>query len=65
MLYDNYKLHTLRRTIRYLSLEKAKLLCNAFINRANLNMLHWCECFAEKKIFKDSIDSPQSTEGGI
>ena len=28
----NYKLHALRRIRKYLSLEKAKLLCNAFIN---------------------------------
>ena len=28
----NYKLHALRRVRKYLSLEKAKLLCNAFIN---------------------------------
>ena len=28
----NYKLHVLRRIRKYLSLEKAKLLCNAFIN---------------------------------
>ena len=28
----NYKLHALRRITKYLSLEKGKLLCNAFIN---------------------------------
>ena len=28
----SYKLHALRRIRKYLSLEKAKLLCNAFIN---------------------------------
>ena len=28
----NYKLHALQRIRKYLSLEKAKLLCNAFIN---------------------------------
>ena len=28
----NYKLHALRRVRKYLSLEKAKLLCNAFMN---------------------------------
>ena len=28
----NYKLHALRRIRKDLSLEKAKLLCNAFIN---------------------------------
>ena len=28
----DYKLHALRRIRKYLSLEKAKLLCNAFIN---------------------------------
>ena len=28
----NYKLHALRRIRKYLSLEKAKLLCNAFTN---------------------------------
>ena len=28
----NYKLHALRRIRKYLSLEKVKLLCNAFIN---------------------------------
>ena len=29
----NYKLHALRIIIKYLTLEKAKLLYNAFINR--------------------------------
>ena len=29
---ENYKLHALRRIRKYLSSEKAKLLCNAFIN---------------------------------
>ena len=28
----NYKLHALRRIRKYLSLEKVKLLCNAFTN---------------------------------
>ena len=28
----DYKLHALRKIRKYLSLEKAKLLCNAFIN---------------------------------
>ena len=41
----NYKLHTLRRLRKYLSLEKAKLLCNAFINRQfNYARLMWMFC---------------------
>ena len=61
----NYKLHALRRIRKYLSLEKAKRLCNAFINSQLKNApLVWKFC---KKIyiFKDSKDSPQSTKGGI
>ena len=61
----NYKLHALRRIRKYLSLEKAKLLCNAFINsQFNYAPLVWMFC-REKTIFKDSKDSPQSTKGGI
>ena len=57
----NYKLHKMK----YLSLEKAKLLWNGFIINSQLIMPYWFGCFAEKTIFKDSEDSPQSTKGGI
>ena len=41
----NYKLHVLRRIRKYLSLEKAKLLCNAFINsQFNYAILVWMFC---------------------
>ena len=41
----NYKLHALRRIRKYLSLEKAKLLCNAFINsQFNYAPLLWMFC---------------------
>ena len=41
----NYKLHALRRIRKYLSLEKAKPLCNAFINRQfNYALLVWMFC---------------------
>ena len=41
----NYKLHALRRIKKYLSLEKAKLLCNAFINsQFNYAPLVWMFC---------------------
>ena len=41
----NYKLHALRRIRKYLSLEKAKLLCNAFINsQFNYVPLVWMFC---------------------
>ena len=41
----NYKLHALRRIRKYLSLEKAKLLCNAFINNQfNYASLVWMFC---------------------
>ena len=41
----NYKLHALRRTRKYLSLKKAKLLCNAFINsQFNYAPLVWMFC---------------------
>ena len=41
----NYKLHALRRIRKYLSLEKAKLLCNAFINsQFNYALLVWMFC---------------------
>ena len=59
----NYKLHTLQRSRKYLSLEKAKLLCNAFIN-SQFNYAHRYGCFAEKNN-KDSKDSLQITKGGI
>ena len=42
----NYKLHALRRKIKYLSLEKAKLLCNTFINSQFKYAPYWCECFS-------------------
>ena len=61
----NYKLHALRRIRKYLSLEKAKILCNAFINsQINYAPLVWMFC-RKKTIFKDSKGSPQSTKGGI
>ena len=41
----NYKLHALRKIRKYLSLEKAKLLCNAFINsQFNYAPLVWMFC---------------------
>ena len=61
----NYKLHALRRIRKYLTLEKAKLLCNAFINSLfNYAPLVWMFCI-KKIIFKDSKYSPQSTDGSI
>ena len=61
----NCKLHALRRIRKYLSLEKAKLLCNAFIN-SQFNYAPLVRMFCRKKtVFKDSKDSPQSTKGGI
>ena len=60
----NYKLHALRRIRKFLSLKKAKLLCNAFINsQFSYTPLVWMFC--RKKILKDSKDLPQSTKGGI
>ena len=41
----NYKLHALRRIRKYLILEKAKILCNAFINsQFNYVPLVWMFC---------------------
>ena len=61
----SYKLHALRRVRKYLSLEKAKLLCDAFMNsQFKYALLVWMFC-RKKTIFKDSKDSPQGTEGGI
>ena len=41
----NYKLNALRRTRKYLTLEKAKLLCNAFINsQFNYASMIWMFC---------------------
>ena len=41
----NYKLHALRRIRKYLFLEKAKLLCNAFINsQFNYALSVWIFC---------------------
>ena len=61
----NYKLLALRGIRKYLSLEKAKLLCNAFINsQFNYAPSVWMFC-RKKTIFKDSKDSPQSTKGVI
>ena len=41
----NHKLHALRRIVTYLSLEKAKLLCNAFINsQFKYAQLVWMFC---------------------
>ena len=46
----NYKLHALRRIRKHLSLEKAKLLCNAFINsQFNYAPLVWMFC--RKKLY--------------
>ena len=44
----NYKLHALRRIRKYLSLEKAKLLCNAFIN-SQFNCVPLLRMFCRKK----------------
>ena len=44
----NYKLHALRRVRKYLTLEKAKLLCNAFIN-SQLNYASAIQMFCRKK----------------
>ena len=43
----NYKLHALRRIRQYLSLERAKLLCNASIN-SKFNYTLLVGYFAEK-----------------
>ena len=41
----NYKLHALRRTRKYLTLEKSKLLCNVFINNQfNYTSIIWVFC---------------------
>ena len=41
----NYKQHALRRIRKYLSLDKAELLCNAFINsQFNYAPLVWMFC---------------------
>ena len=41
----NYKLHALRRVKKYLTLEKAKLLYNAFINsQFNYTSVIWMFC---------------------
>ena len=44
----NYKLHALRRIRKYLSLEKVKLLCNAFIN-SQFNYAPFAWMFCRKK----------------
>ena len=44
----NYKLHALRRIRKYLTLEKPKLLCNAFIN-SQLNYAPAIQMFCRKK----------------
>ena len=47
----NYKLHALRRIRKYLSLGKAKLLCNAFINsQFNYVPLVWMLCRKKNNI---------------
>ena len=54
-----------RRKRKYLALEKAKLLCNTFINsQFDYAPLGWMFC-RKKTIFKDSKNSLQSTKGGI
>ena len=41
----NYKLHVLRKIRKYLTLEKAKVLCNAFINsQYNYASVIWMFC---------------------
>ena len=41
----NYELHALRRTRKYLTLEKSKLLYNAFINsQFNYASIIWMSC---------------------
>ena len=41
----NYKLHALRRIRKYVSLEKAKLLCNTFINSLfSVSPIIWIFC---------------------
>ena len=47
----NYKLHALRRVRKYLTLEKAKLLCNAFIN-SQLNYASAIQMFYRKTQYK-------------
>ena len=45
----NYKLDALRRIRKYLSLEEAKLLCNAFINsQFNYAPLVWMFCWKKQ-----------------
>ena len=62
----NYKLNALPRIRKYLSLEKAKLLCNTFINsQFNYAPPIGVDVLQKETIFKDSKDSPQSTKGGI
>ena len=47
----NYRLHALRRIRKYLSLERAKLLCNAFINsQFNYTPLVWMFCRKEQHL---------------
>ena len=61
--HANITLHLLRR--KYLSLEKRKLLCNAYIkSQFNCALLVWMFS-RKKKVIKDSKDSPQSTKGDI
>ena len=65
ILGKNYKLHALRRIRKYLLLEKAKLLCNTFINsQFNYALLTWVFC-SKRTTYKDSKDSPQRTKDGI
>ena len=48
----NYKIHTLRKIKKYLSLEKAKLLRNAFINSQFNYVLLWMFCKKKKQYLK-------------
>ena len=49
----NYKLHVLQRIRKYLSSEKAKLLCTAFINsQFNHGPLVWTFCRRKKNNIK-------------
>ena len=53
----NYKFHALRRIRKYLTLEKAKLLCNAFINsQFNYAFVIWMFC--RRKMLPKNLNDP-------
>ena len=52
----NYKLNALRRIRKYLSSEKAKLLCNVFITSQFNYVPLVLDILQKKTIFKDSKD---------